>query len=127
MKTVNLDEAAKSFQVHPRTILRALSDETNIYWSEGFDPPIYVTALANAYSMKEKVLIRVLESRDTLLKPSQAAKELHTPARTFRWRKYNAAARKGGIVRYSRAQIINEHLLRWTEEAQDEKRAARAA
>ena len=123
MKTITLNEAAKSFQVHPRTILRALSDETNVYWSEDFNPPVYVTAVANAYSMNEKVLVHVLDGKDMLLKPVQAAKEVETPARTFRWRKYKAAARKGGIVRYSRKQIINEHLLKWTEEAQRERAA----
>lgn len=113
MKTTTLNKAAACFNVHPRTILRALSDKVNVYWNDDFNPNIDITVLANSYSMNEKVLLRVLAGRDVLLKPDQAAKELKVPPRTFRWRKYHAAARKGGIVRYSRSQIINEHLLRW--------------
>lgn len=110
--TLTLNNAAVHFRVHPRTIVRALSDKINVFWNEDFNPLISVTALANAYSMNEKLLIRVLDNRDILLKPAEAAKEIKTPPRTFRWRGYKVAARKGGIVRYSRAQVINEELLR---------------
>lgn len=116
MKTVRLKTAAEKFKVHPRTILRALSDEVNVFWGENFNPKIDVTLLANSYSMSEKTLLRVLYARDTLLKPSEAASELKVRPRTFRWRKYRSAAHKGGIVRYSHSQIINEHLLKWDTE-----------
>lgn len=116
MDKVKLNTAAERFDVHPRTILRALSDEVNVYWNTDFDPFIDLTMLANSYSMSSRVLVRVIQGRDRLLKPSEAAGELKVPPRTFRWRKYKAAARKGGIVRYSRSQIINEHLLRWDQE-----------
>ncbi len=116
MKTILLSTAAKRFEVHPRTILRALSDSVNVYWNEDFNPKIDVTLLSNSYSMNEKVLLRVLYGKDSLLKPVAAAAEIKVPARTFRWRKYQAAARHGGIVRYSRSQIINEHLLKWDAE-----------
>lgn len=113
METVLLNTAAKKFEVHPRTILRALSDSVNVYWNDDFNPKIEVTSLAYAYSMNRTVLVRVLCGKDTLLKPIAAAAEIKVPARTFRWRRYHAAARHGGIVRYSRSQVINEHLLKW--------------
>ncbi len=116
MKTVLLNTAARRFGVHPRTILRALSDATNVYWNEDFNPKLDVTLLANSYSMQEKILLRVLYGKDLLMKPVDAASELKVPTRTFRWRKYQAAARHGGIVRYSRTQIVNEHLLKWDAE-----------
>ncbi len=116
MKSVRLNTAAHRFEVHPRTILRALSNEVNVFWSEGFDPLLDVNMLADAYSMNYKVLMRIFHNTDTLLKPVAAAHELKVPPRTFRWRGYRAAARHGGIVRYSRSQIINEHLLKWDTE-----------
>jgi hypothetical protein len=116
MTTTSLNEAAKAFSVHPRTIIRAIEDRENVYWNEGFDPDLDLTVLANAYSMQKEVLSRALKGTDTLLKPVEAARELKVPPRTFRWRRYKVAARKGGIVRYSRSQIVNEHLLRWDAE-----------
>ncbi len=113
MQTIRLIAAARLFKAHPRTLLRAMSDEVNVFWNEEFNPRIEITMLANAYSMNEKTLIRVLQGGDKLLKPSEAATTLKVPARTFRWRKYRAAARKGGIVRYSYQQLVNEHMSRW--------------
>lgn len=115
MQTIRLNKAAETFKAHPRTILRALSDEVNVFWNNEFNPLVDVTMLANSYSMNEKTLVRVLLGKDDLLKPGEAATTLKVPARTFRWRKYRAAARKGGIVRYSYAQLVNEHLSRWDE------------
>ncbi len=115
MQTIRLNRAAERFKAHPRTILRALSDEVNVFWNEEFNPLIEVTMLANSYSMNETVLIRVLRGKDDLLKPGEAASKLKVPARTFRWRKYHAAARKGGIVRYAYSQLVNEHMSRWDE------------
>ena len=116
MEKVKLNTAADRFEVHPRTILRALSDQVNVYWNTDFNPHIDVNLLASAYSMDARILVRVFQGRDSLLKPTEASRQLKVPPRTFRWRRYKAAARKGGIVRYSRSQVINEHLLKWDHE-----------
>ena len=102
---VPLNEAAEAFRVHPRTILRAIEGEENVYWTEDHDPDIKVSELAAAYGCKPAVLNRVFEGRDSLLTADEAAKELGIRPRTFR-RDRPRHLKHGGIVRYERSVIV---------------------
>jgi len=109
---VTLGEVAKVFRVHPRTILRALRQEHNTYWYEDSDSEEHpVKDIANAYGMRAQSLVAVMEKRDKLLLPDEAAKALGMAARTFRKHLHNGTAAKwgrvgyGGITRYLNSKI----------------------
>jgi len=111
--SMKLNEFAKVLTVHPRTVLRAMTGEENPYWTPDFDPSFAMNDFYEAYSIDAKVFRRVwLSGTDILLKPVDAAIFLKLPARTFRYQKYHAAIRIGGVVRYSRKSLINEKLRR---------------
>ena len=106
---ITLIGAAKLFQVHPRTIVRALSGEHNTYWYEDINEHLYsVKDIAEVYGMTQFELSRCIEGRDRLLKPSQAAKELNIGVRLLRLRAKNGKIKKhghGNIVRYLQSKV----------------------
>jgi hypothetical protein len=120
IQNVTLLAAADVFQVHPRTICRALTGKHNTYWYEDINENVYaVRDIAKAYNMPTAVLQRCIEGREALLKPNDAAKMLGIRPRTFRQRvRDDGNPRKrnygkcghGGIVRYVRSKIIEEAI-----------------
>jgi len=109
-KELELNEVSFVMRVHPRTILRALEDDINAYWAEGHNPMVKIEKLLKPFDMDYAVFHKVLKQRDELLKPKEASKYLNLAHRTFVYRKYKAAIRRGGIVRFSKSEIINENL-----------------
>lgn len=112
---ITLIGAAKVFDVHPRTIVRALSGDHNTYWYEDIDEHLYSVAdIAAAYGITAHELVRCIEGRDELIKPNEAALLLNIEPRTFRKRvkagQYKRAA-CGGVVRYFKSKIL-EDLIR---------------
>ncbi len=111
LQTVTLEEAAKAFGVHPRTILRAIEQDHNIYWTEDSNEEVMqIAAIAGAYGIAPKALVAVFEGRDALLRADEAAEVLGMAARTFR-KHLDAKAAKwgrvsyGGITRYLETRI----------------------
>ena len=85
LQTVKLEEAAKAFGVHPRTILRAIKGAHNTYWYEDSNSDdIEIADIARAYGTTPKALVAVFEGRDSLLLADEAAEVLSMAARTFR-------------------------------------------
>ncbi len=113
-KYATLNEVATIFDVHPRTILRAMSGEHNTYWSDDEDwneQRIPLEGIAQAYSTTAKVLGIVLDGRDDLLTPKEAARVLGIAPRTFRERKTAGRYKKigaGGIARYLHSKIVTD-------------------
>lgn len=114
--SITLEAAAEIFQVHPRTIVRALTGQHNTYWSEDINHNMYsVYDIANAYNTSVEEINRVIEGREAFLKPDQAAILLGIRPRTFRDRVKAKCYRKvqnGGIVRYVRSKIIEDRIAR---------------
>ena len=114
--TVTLIGAAKIFDVHPRTIVRAISGQHNTYWYEDINEDVFaVKDIAEAYGMSPAELGRCLEGRDKLIKPDEAAVLLGIQPRTFRDRVQAGKYRKvtnGGVVRYLRSKIIADKIAR---------------
>ena len=111
LQTVTLKEAAKAFGVHPRTILRAIEQNHNTYWTEDSDSDVMQIAdIAKAYGIPTKALVAVFEGRDSLLRADEAAEVIGMAARTFR-KHLDAKAAKwgrvsyGGITRYLETRI----------------------
>ena len=109
-KELELNEVSDVMRVHPRTVLRALENDVNAYWAEGYNPIVKIEKLLKPFDMDYIVFHRVLKQQDEFLKPKEASKYLNLAHRTFVYRKYNAAIRRGGIVRFSKYEIINENL-----------------
>ncbi len=111
LQTVTLKEAAKAFGVHPRTILRAIEQDHNTYWTEDIDgDAMQIADIAKAYGVPTKALVAVFEGRDSLLRADEAAEVIGMAARTFR-KHLDAKATKwgrvsyGGITRYLETRI----------------------
>jgi hypothetical protein len=105
-KSVPLTTIATIFNVHPRTILRAIEGKENVYWVDDHDPDIDVAEVALAYGCEPKVLNRMLEGRDILITADEAAAILEIRPRSFR-RRRPRCLRYGGIVRFERSVIVN--------------------
>jgi len=111
LQTVTLKEAAKAFGVHPRTILRAIEQDHNTYWTEDSDGDVMQIAdIAKAYGVPTKALVAVFEGRDSLLRADEAAEVIGMAARTFRKHLDMQSAKwgrvsYGGITRYLETRI----------------------
>ena len=111
LQTVTLERAAEVFGVHPRTILRAIEQAHNTYWSEDSNEDvIQIESIANAYGISVKALVAVFEGRDSLLRADEAAEVLGMAARTFRKHLDDQATKwgrvsYGGITRYLETRI----------------------
>lgn len=111
LQSVTLGEAAEEFGVHPRTILRAINQDHNTYWTEDSnDDVMKIADIANAYGTRPAALVAVFEGRDSLLRADEAAEVLGVAARTFRkhldknsvkWGRISY----GGITRYLESRI----------------------
>ncbi len=114
LQYVTLEDAASAFRVHPRTILRAIAEDHNTYWSEDINGQrMSIEDIARAYGMTAQILRAVLENRDELLLPDEAAKLLGIRPRTFRDRLIAGRYKKigsGGIARYLRSKIIEDRI-----------------
>ncbi len=113
---VTLIGVAAIFDVHPRTIVRALTGQHNTYWYEDINEDIFAVAdIAAAYNMSAAELGRCIEGRDELIKPDEAAVLLGIQPRTFRDRVQSGKYRKvtnGGVVRYLKSKIISDKIAR---------------
>ncbi len=114
LQHVTLEAAAKVFRVHPRTILRALSGQHNTYWTEDSNHDrLSVEDIADVYGTTAQTIRAVVEKRDNLLRPDEAAKVLGIRPRTFRDRvqagRYDRIT-NGGIVRYLHSKLVTDAI-----------------
>jgi len=113
LQTVTLEIAAEAFHVHPRTILRAITQDHNIYWTEDINQDVMkIEDIADAYGIRTPSLVAVFEGRDSLLRADEAAEVLNMAARTFRKHLNIKGTRErwgrvgyGGITRYLESRI----------------------
>ena len=112
----DLDTLAGVLKVHPRTVIRAVEGKVNSYWAPGHNPEVELADVALAYGVELDVIVRTMKGQDELFKPTEAVDHISAlenrtvPMSTFRYRKYPAAIRTTGVVRYSKLDISNYHL-----------------
>lgn len=96
---------AERFDVHPKTILRAVFDTPNPSdWAPDEQP---LSKVAAAFSMKPLVLYNVMKGREHLKDAEQAAKIMGVSVRRFHQKKaVKAVARHGRTVRYALTEIV---------------------
>lgn len=114
LQSIPLIRAAEVFGVHPRTILRAIAGQHNTYWSEDINnDKVSIEAIADAYGTTARILRAVIENRDKLMTPAEAAERLGVAPRTFRDHPRAGRYKKissGSIVRYLGSEIINDAI-----------------
>lgn len=115
---IQLNVIATIFRVHPRTILRALSGEHNTYWYDDDNvnqQRLKIDHIATAYNTTARVIRTMIEDRDSLLKPDEAAGEIGIAPRTFREHVAAGKFKKigyGGIARYQKSKVISAAIAR---------------
>lgn len=108
-----LNEVAEMLKVHPRTVLRAIYNKENVYWAEGYNPEVSLETVAMAYCGDVNVLRNVKRERDAIYTPVEAAAYLKITLRLFRYRTYPKTFKRGNIVRYSRQELLDYHLMNY--------------
>lgn len=115
-ETIPLEEMANYFQVHPRTILRAVEGRHNVHWHDALNKdPVNVTKVAQAYGLTRERLVEVINGENCLLTATEVAFVTGYTDRTMRhylqtkipndWGKVKC----GGIVRYLESRV-NENI-----------------
>ena len=118
LQPITLERAAKAFGVPPRTILRAINQAHNTYWSEDSNTDVMqIEDIAKAYETRPAALIAVFEGRDALMRADEAAETLGMAARTFRKHLDTHAVKwgrvsYGGITRYLESRINSAAIER---------------
>ena len=108
-----LGEATRILKLHPRTILRAISKESNPYWADGYDCPVDTQDLSKAFKVKPMLMDAVFLDKKPLLRPNEAAELLKMNPRTFRTHHYPAIIKKGNsIVRFSEDHLKSAYTQR---------------
>ena len=110
---LTLNEAAALLQLHPRTVLRYITNDFNTYWTEDYDPNVKIETVASSFQCDPIYFTRTLNDRDAILTSKEAAAFLDLIPRTFRNHKYTPIIRQGHVVRYSRVALANEHFAQW--------------
>ena len=103
---MKLNTIADTLRVHPRTVLRALTRETNPYWAPGYDPTVRLAEVAVAFDCAPNRLRAIHNDQIPLYTQKEAAAYVKIPLRTFRWRRYNPAISfNDKIYRYDETQL----------------------
>jgi hypothetical protein len=101
-------EFAERFDVHVKTVLRAVTDNPHV---SDWDPqPLKLGDVAAAFKMDSKVLIEVMAGREHLIDAEKAASMLNISVRRFHQRRAEkkepvAVARHGRTVRYALSSV----------------------
>jgi len=108
-----LADAASMLKVHPRTILRGVSDSGNPTYTPGDEHSKYVSAesVRQAYAVPSRVWSRVIHGSDELLTRHEICEEFNINGNLFKKRRYPCHARRGKVLRYSRKNWIEHHLF----------------
>ena len=110
---IELNSAAAILQMHPRTVLRHMTGDPNVYWTDDHNPVLKLGFVAAAFQCDPLFLSRTINERDAIFTESEAAEFLDLLPRTFRNHKYTPIIRQGRVVRYSRVALANEHFSKW--------------
>lgn len=110
---VKLSKAAKALKVHPRTVLRTLTGDRNISYSDGDNQEIDMFRLCKAFDVKPVNMKQVLEGRDEFLTSKEGADITKCSIRSF-WNHEHTPvvySNSGRIVRFSRSILMDWAFL----------------
>lgn len=104
------EEYAEKFDVHVKTILRAVTN--NPHASDWAPEPLKLGDVADAFKMDVKALVEVMAGREHLIDAEKAASLLNISVRRLHQRRAekkepHAVARHGRTVRYALSVIAS--------------------
>lgn len=101
-------EAGALLKTHPRTVIRAVHDKVNFHLP--YTTEVDHAKVAEAFGFDPVYLVRARDDRDEFLTAQQAADFLKLKLATFRYRKPPKIVERGGVVRFSRRDIVRWDL-----------------
>lgn len=105
-----LNVVAERLKIHPRTVLRALTGDKNVYWTEDHNPSVDLVALALGFDCDYEVLERIVKNRNTVFTQEELAKHFDITTRSVRLRNYPPFISWGHVVRYHLPTAAEHHL-----------------
>lgn len=109
-----LTTVAETLGIHPRTVLRAISNEANPYWTPKFDPSVEMSDITEAFGCTSTEFRRLLNGDDQLMSPDEACIFLNMSKRTLRYRRAEGelvpTVARGSVVRYSRRHLAEREI-----------------
>lgn len=116
---VYLDDIAEALEIHPRTILRAITGNPTEYWAPSHNPRIHLSEVSKTYQIPTKNLVELVKEEDSVLRPDAAADALGFTVRTMRnnAKKFPPLAIGAGFLRFSVAEVEQ-----WGKDLREERR-----
>lgn len=102
----HLKEISNAIGVHPRTVLRAVEQKSNSYWTPFYDPALKLSEVAVAFRCDKNALGKLIRTGEPDLFDQEAAAEyVGMSLRYFRKRGYRPFIHCGHkVIRYTRGQ-----------------------
>lgn len=101
-----LDDVADVFDVHPRTILRALTGNPTEYWAPSHNPRLPIKEVSTRFQIPLISLCTLLRGDEEVYTPTEAASLLDMSVRAFRnKRKYKPLIVGAGFLRFAKADV----------------------
>ncbi len=113
-----LGDLAKAFDVHGRTILRAVTGNPTEYWVPSHNPRLRIADICQTFQIPKARLMDLLTGKDEVFSPTETAELLGISVRTLRNRSACGPLITGaGFLRFSKRDIdkwysSNESLRR---------------
>lgn len=116
---VHLDDIADALEIHPRTILRAITGNPTEYWTPAHNPRIHLSEVSKTYQVPTKNLVALLKEEDSVMRPDVAADALGFTIRTMRnnAERFPPLAVGAGFLRFSASEV-----KQWGKELREERR-----
>lgn len=102
----HLNDVARAIGVHPRTVLRAVTQESHPYWTAHYDPSLRIADVAVAFRCDRHALAKLIRTgKPPLLDQVEAAEYVGMSLRYFRKRNYKPFIHCGHkVIRYTKGQ-----------------------
>jgi hypothetical protein len=100
-----LADLAKAFDVHGRTILRAVTGNPTEYWVPSHNPRLRIKDICDTFSVPKAAVIALLTGREEVFSPTETAELLGISVRTLRNRQYTPLVTGAGFLRFAKSDI----------------------
>ena len=102
-----LEDIAEVIDVHPRTILRTITANPTEYWAPSHNPRIHLTEVSKTFQTPTKSLVELLQGKDRVIRPAEAAELLGVSVRTIRNKsdEYRPLIIGAGFLRFSYNEV----------------------
>lgn len=78
-----LNDVAETLRLHPRTVIRAITDNKNAGWNLNYNPAVELNEVLGSYSIRKIDFVDAYEGKDVFITRHEAADELGVSVNTF--------------------------------------------